>query len=182
MNKSQQPEEQKPFVVPAVEACYNAEGLPMEYVGNPFIETLPGIISHREVKRKLEILPPFLPSERTFANETRVHCIARLFWHFFRPMMQHIRIWDYISICIRQGYIRRNPLEISSAERANELYAAAMQRREPKVDSKYIPNTVGFAIIGVSGVGKSTAVSSILNQYPQVIQHTHYKGRDVRRQ
>ena len=177
MNKNQLPEEQKAFAVPAVEACYNAEGLPMEYVGNPFIETLPGIISHREVKDKLEIPPPFLPDERAFANETRVHCIARLFWRFFRPMMQHIRIWDYISICIRQGYIRRNPLDISSAKRANELYAAAMERREPTVDAKYIPNTVGFAIIGVSGVGKSTAVSSILNQYPQVIQHNHYKGR-----
>lgn len=177
MNKNQLPEEQKPFVAPAVEACYNAEGLPMEYVGNPFIETLPGIISHKEVRDKLEVPTPFDPRERTFSNETRVHCIARLFWRFFRPMMQHIRIWDYISICIRQGYIRRNPLDISSAKRANELYAAAMERREPTVDAKYIPNTVGFAIIGVSGVGKSTAVSSILNQYPQVIQHTHYKGR-----
>ena len=40
MNKNQLPEEQQPFAVPAVEACYNAEGLPIEYVGNPFIETL----------------------------------------------------------------------------------------------------------------------------------------------
>ncbi|MBR4577589.1 MAG: AAA family ATPase [Clostridia bacterium] len=177
MNRSQQPEEQKPFVVPAVEAFYNAEGLPMEYVGNPFIEALPGIISHKEVRDKLEVPTPFDPRERTFSSETRVHCIARLFWRFFQPMMQHIRIWDYLSICIRQGYIRRNPLDVSSVQRANELYAAAMERREPTVDAKYIPNSVGFAIIGVSGVGKSTAVSSILHQYSQVIQHTHYKGK-----
>lgn len=181
MNKKQLPEEQKPFVTQAVEAIYNAENLPQEYVGNPFVESLPGILSHEEVIRSLRVKPLFDESERSFSNESRLHCIARLFWHFFQPMEQHIRIWDYLSICIRQGYIRRNPLDISSARRANELYAAAMERRPPVIPDEYIPNSVGFAIIGVSGVGKSTAVSSILNKYPQVIQHTHYKGRMLER-
>lgn len=166
-----------PLVAQAVEARYNAENLPQEYVGNPYVEALPGIISHEEVIRSLRVRPLFEESERSFSNESRLHCIARLFWHFFQPMEQHIRIWDYLSICIRQGYIRRNPLDISSARRANELYAAAMERRQPTVPAEYIPNSVGFAIIGVSGVGKSTAVSSILHKYPQVIQHTHYHGR-----
>ena len=177
MNRSQQPEEQKPLTAQAVEARYNAENLPQEYVGNPLTEALPGIISHEDVVRALRVRPLFDESERSFSNESRLHCIARLFWHFFQPMEQHIRIWDYLSICIRQGYIRRNPLDISSAKRANELYAAAMERRQPTIPAEYIPNSVGFAIIGVSGVGKSTAVSSILQKYPQVIQHTHYKGR-----
>ncbi len=177
MNRIQQPEEQKPLTAQAVEARYNAENLPREYVGNPLTEALPGIISHEDVVKSLRVRPLFDESERSFSNESRMHCIARLFWHFFQPMEQHIRIWDYLSICIRQGYIRRNPLEISSAKRANELYAAAMERRQPTVPAEYIPNSVGFAIIGVSGVGKSTAVSSILQKYPQVIQHTHYKGR-----
>lgn len=177
MNKNQQVEDQKPLIVQAVEARYNAENLPQEYVGNPLIEALPGIVSHEKVVKDLRVKPLFNESERSFSNESRVHCIARLFWQFFQPMEQHIRIWDYLSICIRQGYIRRNPLDISSAKRANELYAAAMERREPTIPAEYIPNSVGFAIIGVSGVGKSTTVSSILNKYPQVIQHTHYKGR-----
>ena len=177
MNRSQQPEEQKPLIAQAVEARYSAENLPQEYVGNPLTEALPGIVSHEDVVKSLRVRPLFDESERSFSNESRLHCIARLFWHFFQPMEQHIRIWDYLSICIRQGYIRRNPLDISSAKRANELYAAAMERRQPTVPAEYIPNSVGFAIIGVSGVGKSTAVSSILQKYPQVIQHTHYKGR-----
>ena len=177
MNENRQPEEQKPLIAQAVEAIYNAENLPQEYVGNPFVEALPGIISHEEVVRSLRVRPLFDESERSFSNESRFHCIARLFWHFFQPMEQHIRIWDYLSVCIRQGYIRRNPLDISSAKRANELYAAAMERRRPTVPDEYIPNSVGFAIIGVSGVGKSTAVSSILNKYPQVIEHTRYKDR-----
>ena len=169
--------DQQPLTVPAVEARYSAKGLLQEYIGNPLIEALPGIISHKEVRQMLSVDPPILPEERDFSNEARFHCIARLFWRFFQPMMQHIRIWDYLSICIRQGYIRRNPLAVSSVERANELYAAAMEGRAPAVPSEYIPNSVGFAVIGVSGVGKSTTVSSILNRYPQVIQHNHYKGK-----
>ena len=169
--------EQQPLAIPAVEAIYSTKGLLQEYVGNPFIEALPGIKSHKEVKKMLLVEPILVPEERSFSDEARFHCIARLFWRFFQPMMQHFRIWDYLSICIRQGYIRRNPLEISSVKRANEIYAAAMEGREPTVSAEYIPNSVGFAVIGVSGVGKSTTVSSILNRYPQVIQHSHYKGK-----
>ena len=92
MNKNRQPEEQKPLIAQAVEARYNAENLPQEYVGNPYVEALPGIISHEDVVKSLRVKPLFDESERSFSNESRLHCIARLFWHFFQPMEQHIRI------------------------------------------------------------------------------------------
>ena len=37
----------------------------------------------------------------------------------------------------------------------------------------------GFTIIGVSGVGKSTAVEKILSLYPQRIVHTKYRERPL---
>ena len=161
------------------EAEYNSEGLPQEYVGNPFTEALPGILSHKDVIGLLRVMPTFAESERNFPNESRIHFIARLFWQFFQPMGQHLRIWDYLSICIRQGYIRRNPLDTSHVKQVNELYAAAREGRKPNHVVDYIPNSVGFAIIGVSGVGKSTAVSSILSKYPQVIHHTQYREQPL---
>ncbi|XWK90296.1 MAG: ATP-binding protein [Phormidium sp.] len=36
----------------------------------------------------------------------------------------------------------------------------------------------GFTIIGMSGVGKTTAVEEILQLYPQVINHSYYHNRD----
>ena len=171
--------EQDPIHSWAVEARYSREGLPTEYIGNPLIEALPGILPHTDVIRALMVKPAFDEGERLFSSETRIHLIGRLFWQFFQPLEQHIRIWDYLSICIRQGYIRRNPLDLTSAERANELYAAAMEGREPAIPGYHIPNAVGFAIIGVSGVGKSTAVESMLRKYPQVIQHHSYKGKPL---
>lgn len=35
----------------------------------------------------------------------------------------------------------------------------------------------GFTILGISGVGKSTAVEQILSLYPQVIYHSRYSNR-----
>lgn len=173
--------EQEPLTAPSVRAIYKTDELPQEYAGNPLIEALPGIMPHSKVIESLRREPVFDISERNFSRETRLHFVARLFWNFFQPMEQHIRIWDYLSVCIRQGYIRRNPLNATSAERANELYAAAMEKRKPKYDPGFIPNTVGFAVIGVSGVGKSTSVSAILNLYPQVITHTSYKEQALNR-
>ncbi len=174
--------EQERLTVPSVSAIYSSHELPADYVGNPLIEALPGILPHSEVIASLRKEPRFDASERNFSMESRLHFVARLFWDYFQPMEQHIRIWDYLSVCIRQGYIRRDPLKASSAERVNELYAAAMERRKPNIDDRgYIPNSVGFAIIGVSGVGKSTSVSAILNMYPQVITHTAYKGKTLDR-
>ena len=175
------PAEQSPLAVPSVDAIYKTDELLPEYIGNPLIEALPGILPHTEVIKSLRTEPRFDCSERNFSKETRLHCISRIFWQFFQPMEQHIRIWDYLSVCIRQGYIRRNPLSATSAEIANELYAAAMERRKPKYDAGYIPNSVGFAIIGVSGVGKSTSVAAILKMYPQVITHRSYKNRRLDR-
>jgi hypothetical protein len=93
--------EQDPIHSWAVEARYSREGLPTEYIGNPLIEALPGILPHTDVIRALMVKPAFDEGERLFSSETRIHLIGRLFWQFFQPLEQHIRIWDYLSICIR---------------------------------------------------------------------------------
>ena len=41
------------------------------------------------------------------------------------------------------------------------------------------PNASGFTIIGMSGVGKSTAVEKILSLYPQCICHDSYQGQPL---
>ena len=39
------------------------------------------------------------------------------------------------------------------------------------------PSASGFAIVGLSGMGKTTAVERTLLLYPQVIQHNRYNGK-----
>jgi hypothetical protein len=39
-------------------------------------------------------------------------------------------------------------------------------------------SAAGFNIVGMSGVGKSFSVERVLSLYPQVIHHSHYRGRN----
>ena len=61
----------------------------------------------------------------------------------------------------------------------NESYEAMKEGRYPRPVPGYHPHASGFTIIGVSGVGKSTAVESILSQYPQLIEHREYHGKPL---
>lgn len=169
--------ELKPAV--AAEAMYHSENIPKEYVGNPLIEALPDLISDGDVIRILREKPDFLASERDDPDFKRMHYIQRLTWQFFQPMDQHLRIWQYLSLNLRQGYVQRNPLLRDSTILINELYAAAAEGREPKFKQSRISIPKGLAIIGVSGVGKSTSLERMLQMFPQVIQHHTYKGKEL---
>ncbi len=113
---------------------------------------------------------------RNLEAKYRIHCLSRLLHDYYQPLAQHLDIENRISVCLRQGYRNRNPLERQYALMVNESYEAMLEKRDVRPVPGYHPNASGFTIIGVSGVGKSTAVESILSLYPQVIEHTEYKG------
>jgi hypothetical protein len=145
-----------------------------EYKGNPFIEALPPIMSPMQAADALTMAPGYNPSEREFDAYYRFHCVQRLF-RYFQPLDTHIDIEQRISRSIRQGYIGRNPAE--------SLYAQHSRQCDPAVrskDFKGLPSTAsGFTVIGMSGVGKTTAVERILSLYPQCITHTKYDGHPM---
>ena len=160
------------------EAEYFEQVLP-EYQGNPLIEVLPDILAPEDVKRLLRRRATYHEAERSLEARYRIHCLARLTREYYQPLPQHFSIENKISVCIRQGYLNRNPLERGYVLMANELYAAMKDKRREYAVPGYHPNASGFTIIGVSGVGKSTAVESVLNLYPQVIEHHEYKGKPL---
>lgn len=160
-------------------AEYHEQLLP-EYRNNPLLEALPDLLSNEEVLDKLRKNElDYDPSEREWDAKLRIHCLARLSQDFYQPMPQHFDIESRISVCLRQGYRNRNPLETGYTALANEGYEAAVENREIRHIPGYRPNATGFTIIGVSGVGKSTAVEKILDLYPQVIEHTEYRGQPL---
>lgn len=159
-------------------AEYHEQMLP-EYQGNPLIEALPDILSAGDTMRLLTRKPRYVASERTWDAKYRIHCLARLLHEYYQPLPQHFDIESRISICLRQGYLNRNPSERQYALMVNESYEAMKERRPVRQVPGYHPNASGFTIIGVSGVGKSTAVESILSLYPQVIKHTQYRGEPM---
>lgn len=161
-----------------VKADYLEQVLP-EYQGNPLIEALPDIMSAEETLSCLTRTPAYSKGERNLEAKYRIHCLSRLLHDYYQPLAQHLDIENRISVCLRQGYRNRNPLERQYALMANESYEAMIEKRPARQVPGYHPNASGFTIIGVSGVGKSTAVESILSLYPQVILHEQYKGKPL---
>ena len=146
----------------AVLAAYKKQIIP-EYQGNPLIEALPPILSEEEAVELLGVYPKYHEQERQLEPQYRYHCVQRLF-RYFQPLGQHIDLEQRFSRIIRQGYLGRNP--------ATKDYVQQLQRRLNQESNYDIRTTAtGFALIGISGIGKTTAIERVLSLYPQVIVH-----------
>lgn len=160
------------------EAFYKEQVI-SEYQRNPLIETLPPIWSPQEVMELLTTEPKYHEKERELDVHYRFHCVQRLF-SYFQPLDAHIDIEQRISRMIRQGYIGKNPMKKAYAKRLSEGYE---QIRKESMDLAGTYTTrstaAGFTIIGMSGVGKTSAVEKILSLYPQCISHESYQGEPL---
>jgi len=154
------------------QAIYTDQFLP-EYKGNPLIEALPPIWNNSgEVIDMLSYSVGHHNGERQFEPRYRLHCVLRLF-RYFQPLEQHIDIEQRFSLCIRQGYLHRSPLLPSYAMALADGHKA-IKSGGYVLPKEYNPTGAGFTIIGLSGVGKTSAVTRVLNLYPQVIVHSRY--------
>jgi hypothetical protein len=153
----------------------NHESIPItlpEYANNPFIDSLPPLLTKLEQLKALEVKPMYDAKERLYPAHLRKHCLLRL-GRYFEPLERQLQLAERFGILLRQGYIGRNPNTPSYIHRlqhgvdtinAKSIYIEA---RQP------IANTANsFALVGCSGNGKSTATEQILIQHPQCIQHS----------
>ncbi|WP_269431351.1 ATP-binding protein [Paenibacillus algorifonticola] len=108
-----------------------------------------------------------------------MHCVQRISRDFFRPLSRHLELQQSISRLIRDGYVGRNPLTPNYAFRARkDAYELIMQGNTSGYPVN-TPTSAGFALVGISGIGKSSSLMRILQMYPQVILHRKYKGQDM---
>jgi len=90
-------------------------------------------------------------------------------------MPRHITFAETFSVILRSGYESRNPFNPAywtglSAQRAT--LTSHLNDKQP-IGSL----TLGTGIVGPSGIGKTLAVNSTLKLYPQIVQHTEYRGK-----
>lgn len=158
------------------EAVYKKQ-IVTDYQGNPLIEALPPILSGDELVDALSHNEGQHDGERQLDSQYRLHCVQRLF-RYFQPLEQHVDIEQRFSRCIRQSYLHRNPLAASYAAALAQGHSAIRSGRYENLGA-FRPTAAGFTIIGLSGVGKTSAVSNILAMYPQVISHAQYRGNPL---
>lgn len=159
-----------------VDAIYSDQII-RDYELNPLIEALPPIFTEDEVIEQISVFPPFDENERKLNPSYRFHCIQRLY-QYFQPFENHIDLEQRISRAIRQGYLHRNPIKKEEVIRVHESYKAI---KEGKFITNYQTEAKqtasGFTIIGISGIGKTTAIERVLSFYPQIIKHQEYQGK-----
>lgn len=155
-----------------------------DYAGNPLIEALPSIMTEDEFTSETTYYPLFEESDRFLAPEARLQSVLRIL-KYFQPMAKHIDLERKISMSLRLGYQARNPLLPAYKARLRELKKSFSKENGKEIEalSHLVINedlpAPGFTMIGVSGVGKSTALKKILKLYPQVILHSEYKGKPL---
>ncbi|MDQ0888525.1 hypothetical protein QFZ81_003613 [Paenibacillus sp. V4I9] len=163
-----------------------------KYRDNPLIEALQPIHDVPVVIKKLTKKVSFHERDRSKNPTLRLHCIYDL-PRLVQPLENHLRIEQSLSILIRDGYVDRNPLTVNGVRLRNEAADNVAKAMEAFEQSKKTSQTVSFdnksyktsggglSIIGVSGMGKTTAINNILmTMYPaQVIRHGQYKGRNI---
>lgn len=153
-----------------VQAWYEKSPV-LEYSGNPLIEAMPPILSEEEAATRLAAIPPMPEEERALPKEVRLHCVNRLA-HLVQPLPIHLELEAAVSSVLRGGYVGRNPMETGTWR---HLHALAARNSS---GAMFNSTASTFSLVGLSGMGKTTALKSVLRLYPQVIRHTRYDRRD----
>lgn len=143
-----------------------------EYKDNPLIEALPPIYSKEEVIGKLSYYPVFNASEREMESHHRFHLIQRLF-KIYQVFPNALFLNEKIGTIIRQGYIGRNPLKPEFARGFTEGFPKIQNGNQIWINDT---SPKSMSIIGISGSGKTSTMTRILQGYPQVLVHSNYKG------
>lgn len=156
-------------------ARYRKTGLDA-YDGNPLIEALPPIVTANEALRLLTHYPPYREPDRELPAHLRIHAIDAAL-RFFQPLPQHSELEQRFARMLRGGYVARNPAEPGFWHDYRERLATV--RGNPS--RRIIPRSTadGFALIGMSGMGKSTGLHAVTQLYPQIIQHRVYNDRPM---
>ncbi|EDT74336.1 ATP-binding protein [Clostridium butyricum] len=165
------------------EAIYKEQEI-QEYACNPFIEALPEIFTEEDVVDRFTVLPEISEKERNKAENLRYHIIKRA-KNFIQPLPIHVKLERKISSLIRRGYLSRNPIDKKFLENLrilNGLDDNSIRDNGVRDELDNIRSTAdSLSIIGISGIGKTTAIERLLLMYPQVIKHFEYKGNNLTR-
>lgn len=152
-----------------VEASYVPSEIP-EYIGNEFIEALGPIRSSKQLAKLMSYHPAYDLSERQLPAHIRKHLILRL-KRFYEPLTDQNTIAQTLSEMIHSGYVHRSPSTPAFRDYLQQSYLMRQQGKVTEQVPDIEPMCDSYAIIGVSGVGKSRLTRRGLAQFPKLIWH-----------
>ncbi len=141
------------------------------YVGNKAIMALRLPPTEAELKEELEFLPPFDPSARAWDTSRRLGELLML-TNIMVPMESHFMLAIFLDSLLRQGYVRRPPMSSEHMEIFHEIQEERQTVRPPfRQRHDTVAVAISTALVGTSGMGKTTTAQRFLARYDQVIYH-----------
>ena len=140
------------------------------YPGTPYIEALPPMLVGRELASALAFLPPYSPSDRERPAGERLQLLSQLY-SIYQPLPMTIELYCQIYNTLLHSYSTYTP--ITEATYAHAAYSSIRSG----TNAASIGGGSSFSLIGVSGLGKSTALQRVLSLFPQTIEHKSYRGK-----
>jgi hypothetical protein len=164
-------------------AIYNEQVIP-ENQGNPLIEALPNRLNKHDLYDKLFSVPAFRGDVTQVEIEDRLSLVQQIGKSFWLPLESQFSKYRQLYNMLKIGYQSRNPL----SPQYNRQYAVGIEEIfEHGIDDEG-KNLAGvyhtaemYAEIGLSGIGKTIAQKKLLELFPQVIHHTSYRGKLLKR-
>ena len=120
------------------------------------------------------MVAPYSPLDREKSREERL-LLTRRITQVRVPLPRMLDLEQRVSSMIRWGYVARNPL--------SPAFWTDTYRRVDALDFDFTYQhgefvNGGLTLVGVPGIGKTTALLRTALLYPQKINHSHYKGLD----
>ena len=137
---------------------------------NAYLEALPPVPSRAELQEALTRLLPIdrFRAMRTAPAEVRMGALLMV-RHVYQPGSRDLALAKDVIDVLRAGYVNRNP---AGANFMTTLKRGLAALHDPGFDPDPDVLASGIAVLGVSGMGKTTSVGIVLDCLPRVIHHT----------
>lgn len=152
-----------------LEARYVKQRIP-RYQGNPLIEALPLPPDEEQLFNWLQARPDFHPDQRQWATHDRIQMLMGLS-NFMVPLARHFELAHSIDSLIREGYMGRAPRTPEHTQIFQRIYDNTQNGKVFDQDKTLSSAPHTRALIGLSGLGKTTTFNRIAGRYPEVIFH-----------
>lgn len=156
----------------SVTAQYTAARIP-QFKGNPLIEALPPTMNDDELLSALTLMPDFQPEQRTWPTEERLMMLETLS-NFMIPLSKHIELSRALDSMMRAGYVGRAPRTPGHAEIFQSIYKNQAEGKSFSQSATSRTPQISTALIGISGMGKTTTVNRWCAHIPRVIYHPEH--------
>ena len=151
-------------------ADYEPAELP-KHKGNPLIEALRLRGKLTEITTNFGHFPEMPPN---LSDWGRMQAVDLLDQDFFQPLPNYYEVIQQVFLSLSSGYTFRNPTKKVYRKLMVKYYKNAQKGQIQSIFPWEPANMPGFALLGCSGVGKSTVIKRTLSYLPQGIIHRKF--------